>query len=159
METAGDIIKDALTEITVLGAEAPVEASDMQTGIRYLNRMMAALDADGIDLGYTVVSDMGDNVTIPVGGYEAIVPMLAARLWTQYGDGAPAPQSLFVRAAMGKETLRALTFTIGASEFPPTLPIGSGNREYPNQTKYYPDLQDDILAESSGSIGLEGSTS
>lgn len=159
MEKAGDIIKDALTEITVLGAEAPVEPTDAQGAIRYLNRMMAAFDADGIDLGYTAVDSFGDDVTIPAGAYDAVIPQLSVRLWDQYADGQPVPSTLLARAISGKNTLRNLTVTIGASEFPNTLPIGSGNEwDSSRNDKFYPDLQDEILAETTGSIGLEEST-
>lgn len=160
MEKAGDIIKDALGEISELGAEASVEAVDAQLGIRYLNRMMAALDADGIPLGYTEVSTFGDDVTTPAGSYEGIVVMLAARLWRSFADNAPVPSDLIARAQQGKETLRALAVTVGATEYPSTLPIGSGNEGDSTLLvdHFYPDLQDDILAETSGSVGLEGST-
>jgi len=159
MEKAGDIIKDALTEITVLGAEAPVEATDAQAGIRYLNRMMAAFDADGIDLGYTEVSSFADDITVPAGAIAGMIAQLGVMLWAQYADGQPPPQDLIARAISGKNTMRNLTVTIGATEYPNTLPIGSGNEgDFTNVNHFYPDLQDEILAESTGSIGLEEST-
>ena len=156
-DTAGDIIKDALTEITVLGAEAPVEAVDAQSGIRYLNRMMAAFDADGIDLGYTEVTNFNSVITVPAGANAGMVAQLAAMLWDQYADGQPLPSTLLARAISGKNTMRNLAVTVGATEFPSTLPIGSGN-EWDGNDKFYPDLQDNILAESTGSIGLEEDT-
>ena len=158
-DTAGDLIKDALTEITVLGAEAPVEAVDAQSGIRYLNRMMAAFDADGIDLGYTEVTNFNSVITVPAGANAGMVAQLAAMLWDQYADGQPLPSTLLARAISGKNTMRNLAVTVGATEFPNTLPIGSGNEwDGGRINHFYPDLQDDILAESTGSIGLEEST-
>ena len=160
MEKAGDIIKDALFEITVLGAEAPVEAVDAQSGIRYLNRMMAAFDAEGIDLGYTEVIGFASDITTPAGASEGMVAQLAVRLWDQFSDGQPVPSTLLARAIRGKETMRVLAVTVGATEYPSTLPVGSGNEgdsTYSNN-HFYPDLQDELLAESTGSIGLEEST-
>ncbi len=158
-DTAADIVKDALTEITVLGAEAPVEAVDAQSGIRYLNRMMAAFDADGIDLGYTEVTNFNSVITVPAGANAGMVAQLAAMLWDQYADGQPLPSTLLARAISGKNTMRNLAVTVGATEFPNTLPIGSGNEwDGGRINHFYPDLQDDILAESTGSIGLEEST-
>lgn len=159
-ETAGDIIKDSLMEITVLGAEAPVEPVDAQSGIRYLNRMMAAFDADGIDLGYTEVSNFADLITTPAGSNAGMVAQLSVMLWDQYADGQPVPPTLLARAISGKNTMRNLAVTVGQTEYPDILPIGSGNEgtyTY-NSFHFYPDLQDDILAESTGSIGLEEST-
>lgn len=158
-EKAGDIIKDALIEITVLGAEAPVEAVDAQAGIRYLNRMMAALDAEGVDLGYTEVDSFADDVTTPTGAYEGIVAMLAARLWRQYADEVTIPQDLLARARNGLETLKALAVDAGQMEYPDTLPIGSGNEDDTYRSgHFYPDLESTILAETTGSIALEEST-
>lgn len=160
METAESVIKDALTEIVVLGAEAPLEAADAQVAIRYLNRMMATFDAEGIDLGYSDVTSLADPITVPLGAVEGMVYQLAARLWTQYALGKPIPAELAAKAGATKEVMRGLTINIAASEFPNTLPYGSGNYTSNNTTysHYYPDLQDDILAESTGSIGLESDT-
>ena len=160
MEKAGDIIKDAFYEITLLGAEAPVEAVDAQSGIRYLNRMMAAFDAEGIDLGYTEVTGFASDITTPAGASEGMVAQLAVRLWDQFSDGQPVPSTLLARAIRGKETMRILAVTVGATEYPSTLPVGSGNEgDSTDSTRhFYPDLQDELLAESTGSIGLEEST-
>ena len=158
-ETAGDIIKDALGEIVVLGAEAPLEAVDAQAGIRYLNRMMAAFDADGIDLGYTEVSNLSDAITVPAGAIAGMVSQLAVMLFAQFSQGEPIPADLVARALSGKNTMRNLAVTVGATEYPSTLPIGSGNEgDRTHNDHFYPDLQDEILAESTGSIGLEEST-
>jgi len=159
-EKAGDIIKDALTEIVVLGAEAPLEAVDAQAAIRYMNRMMAGLDAKGIDLGYTEVTSTADDITVPAGAIEGMVFLLAARLWNQYAQGDPLPQLLIANAASGMKAMRAIAVTVGASEYPDTLPIGSGNEGGEGQwtTHFYEDLEADILAETTGAIGLESAT-
>ena len=159
-ETAGDIIKDALFEITVLGAEAPVEPTDAQGAIRYLNRMMAAFDADGIPLGYTEVSSFADLMTVPAGAIAGMVAQLAVMLWDQFSEGQPAPSTLLARALSGKNTMRNLAVTIGSTEYPSTLPIGSGNEGDGTfrTDHFYPDLESTILAETTGSVGLEEST-
>lgn len=158
-ETVAEIVKDALNEIIVLGAEAPVEAADAQVAIRYLNRMMAALDAKGIELGYTQVSNFADEITTPLGAYEGMVYNLALKLWTQYSDGQPPPPELMMKAKDGMETMAMLGVGIGQTEYGPTVPIGSGNSSHSyNTVEFYDDLQDDILAESTGSIGLESDT-
>lgn len=159
-ETAGDIIKDALGEIVVLGAEAPLEAVDAQAGIRYLNRMMAAFDADGIDLGYTEVSKLSDIITIPAGAIAGAVSQLAVMLFAQFNQGEMIPADLVARALSGKNTMRNLAVNIGASEYPDTLPIGSGNEgdDTARDTHFYEDLESTILAETNGSVGLEDGT-
>ena len=54
-ETAQSIITDALQEILVQATEQPIEPSEFQSGIRYLNRMMSQWEANGMDLGYVEV--------------------------------------------------------------------------------------------------------
>lgn len=158
-DTAGDIVKDALMEITVLGAEAPVEPVDAQGAVRYLNRMMAAFDADGIDLGYTEVDSFSDLITTPAGANAGMVAQLAVILWDQFSDGQPVPSTLLQRAISGKNTMRNLAVTVNASEYPDTLPVGSGNEgDHTSVSHFYPDLQNTILAESTGSVGLEEDT-
>ena len=157
-ESAGDIIKDSLGEVTLYGAEATIESVDAQLAIRYMNRMMAAFDADGIDLGYTEVSGLADEVTVPAGAMNGVVTQLAIMLWNQFSEDG-IPPDLVARGVSGKNTMRNITVTVGASEYPDTLPVGSGNEgdgTYINH--FYPDLQDTILAETNGSIGLEEET-
>lgn len=160
-ETAETIIKDALTEIVVLGAEAPLEASDAQSAIRYLNRMMASFDAKGIDLGFTEVTSLASPVTVPLGAVDGMVFNLAARLWTQYYSESPIPGDLLLKARSGADSMMALAVSMGPTQYPSTLPIGSGNQDNTGGigcNNFYPDLQDEILAESTGSIGLETDT-
>lgn len=124
-ETAGDIIKDALTELTIQAQEQSVPAVDLNTGIRYLNRMMSALDADGIKLGYTIVSAPNDNLTIPAGAYESLVYMLAMRLAPGF-DIQVSPDLRYL-ARDGEKRLAKIGVTMLKQNFPSTLPIGSGN--------------------------------
>ncbi len=159
-ETAGTIIKDALTEIIVLGGEASLNESEAQSAIRYLNRMMAALDADGIDLGFTEVANLASPITTAVGSHQGILFGLSEVLWTQYSDGAPVPFELVQKAAADRETMRALAVNISPSMYPDTLPRGSGNEGCGNwgRDHFYRDRQAEILAETTGSIGLETDT-
>lgn len=156
-ETAGDIIKDSLSEITVYGAEASIEAVDAQLAIRYLNRMMAAFDADGIDLGYTEVTNLNSPITVPAGANHGMVSQLAIMLWANFSED-PIPPDLIARGVSGKNTMRNLAVTIGASEYPDTLPIGSGNEGDYATDHFYGNLQANILAETNGKIGLEDDT-
>ena len=89
-----------------------------------------------------------------------MVSQLAVMLWDQFSEGEPVPSTLLARAVSGKNTMRNLAVTIGQSEYPSTLPIGSGNEGDSTfrSGHFYPDLQDNILAESTGPIGLEEST-
>ena len=49
---------------------------------------------------------------------------------------------------------------MGTSRYPSTLPIGSGNEDnnFGISTNFFPDQEASILAETTGSIGLEVNT-
>ena len=66
MEKASVIIKDILQEMLVQASEQEVQAVDSNTCIRYMNRFMASLDAQGLQLGYTKINNVNDNVTIKI---------------------------------------------------------------------------------------------
>lgn len=157
-ETARSIIIDALEDIVVQVAEAPLESDDARAGIRAMNRIMNMLASKGVNLGYTIVNSLDDSITIPDGAMDALVSLLAIRLWPKYRTGKPSLE-LQKNAKDGLDQMYFLAGPIAATEFPPTLPVGSGN-DYPNYTNstFYPDLQDTILSESNGSISLEDNT-
>ena len=157
-ETANIIIKDALFDLQVQQDEAPLEATDARAAIRALNRMMNAFASDGINLGFTEVSQVNDPITVPAGALGAIVSNLAIELAPQYLSGEPT-QRLLALAAQGKKILYKLGVEIGDTEYPDTLPRGSGNED-PCGTydTFYPDQQPAILSESNGSISIDDYT-
>ena len=158
MATANDIIVDALQEIVVQASEAPIESSEAQNAIRYLNRMMALWSAKGMTLGYTNVSSLGDQITFPEYAELPVVKHLAAFIMRQYS----VPMTLDFKMELKElwSDLALIVFSIGATEYGDTLPIGSGNEDEVvySTSHFYPDLQDDILTETTGSIGLETDT-
>lgn len=153
VETAGTLVADALTELTIQAQEQDVPPVDLNTGIRYLNRMMAGWSAKGIKLGYTVVSAPNDVLTVPAGAIEGMVFNLALRLAN--GFDVPISQSLIASAADSLNTIRILAVKPGKSAYPASLPIGSGNEgggDYYG-SHFYPDCCEDTNPCSSGGNG------
>lgn len=157
-EKADKIVRDALGELLVQAVEAPVQPDQAQVAIRYMNRIANSLSAMGINLGYTNISSLGDDVTIPDSTIDGFILLLAVRLAPQYD--VPTSVDLRLLKREGMESIRAATFSIGATEYGDTLPIGSGNETEGgfDLDHFYPDLQDNILTETTGSIGLESET-
>lgn len=157
MTKVSEVVTDALEEIVVQSAEAKIEQADANSAIRALNDMMLAWAVDGIDLGYTVVADLGDDVTVALGAIRGIKANLAVELASRY-EVQPS-QSLMIRARDGKITCIDLSFEQSESVYPETLPRGSGN-SYPDylNSKFYPNQSDTILTETGGSIALEEDT-
>ena len=154
---ANRVVEMALQELIVRGSEAPIQADEAQDAVLYMNLMMAEFAADGIALGYTEVTDLGDDITIPDGAVMAMIKNLAVYLAAQFGVNIPV--DLAVLAKTGKNTMRNIAVKVIPSSFPDTLPIGSGNDwETGSSSHFYPDQQDQILTEQSGTILLEDDT-
>lgn len=161
-ETANDIIKSALQEILVQASESPIEADEAQDAIRYLNRMMAKYAAQGINLGYTAVSSLGDAITVSDGALDGMSKNLAISLFPQFAaPGTPINPLLIQQASEGLDTMRMLALdSIGPSFYPDTLPIGSGNESDTayNNEHFYTEPSDEVLSESGGFISIESGT-
>jgi len=158
MATVAQVAKASLQRILVQGSEAPLEADEYQDFIFAMNNYMLQLDAQGISLGYTEVSDLSDSVTIPAGALRGLIANMAIEVAPDYNGTVTA--ALAQAARDGLQTMRVLGQRIGATAFPATLPVGSGNEGNGQafNTHFYPDSEASILAETTGAIGLEQNT-
>lgn len=159
MATVAQVANAALKRILVQAADAPLEADEYQDFIFALNNFMLDLDASGITLGYTEVSDLGDEVTVPTGALRGIIANMAIEVAPDY-NGTVSP-ALANAAAEGMQTMRIIGQTISAASYPSTLPVGSGNEgdgTFANSRFYDGANEAEILAETTGAISLEDST-
>ena len=158
MATVAQVAKASLQKILVQATEAPIEASELQDFIFGMNNYMLDLDASGIQLGYTAVSDGGDDVTVPTGALRGVIYNMAIEMAPEFDGEVTAAVAKIANDSMN--TLRLLGQTIGESAFPSTLPIGSGNEGCQSRLsrRFYPDQEAEILAETTGSIALEINT-
>jgi|TARA_R110000803_G_scaffold46383_3_gene97347 hypothetical protein len=158
MATVAQIANATLGKILVQDAEGAYQASEYQDFIFSLNTYMLALDADGIALGYTEVSNLADTVTVPTGALRGIIYNMAVEVSDEYGG--TVTQTLQRIADESLVTMRKLGVSIGETSFPSTLPIGSGNEGLGSifSSHFYPDEEDQILAETTGALALEAGT-
>jgi hypothetical protein len=158
MATVAQVAKASLQRILVQASEAPLEPDEYQDYIFALNNYMAQLDAQGIMLGYTVVDNLGDEVTVPTGALRGIIANMAIEVAPDYGG--VVSEGLALAARQGMQTMRTIGQRIRSSRLPSTLPLGSGNEDesYGLNGHFYPDAEQEILAETTGAIGLEVST-
>ena len=156
METAQQVINDALQEILVQASEQPIQTVDFQTARRYLNRMMATVPFAG--LGFTTITEPLELVTIPDAALNGVIFNLATRLLSSYD--MPLTSELAMSARDGLKEIRRLTVVILPSSLPCTLPIGSGNEEENtfNNQHFYPCTDEELLTEQGGSILIESGT-
>lgn len=158
MATVEQVAKASLQRILVQGSEAPFEQDEYMDYIFALNNYMTALEAEGISLGYTEVSSLSDTVTVPTSALRGIIANMAIEVAPDYGG--VVSDALVVAAKNGMKVMRLVGQHIAASRFPSTLPRGSGNYngDYANTSPFYPDAEAEILAETTGAIGLETNT-
>ena len=157
MATVAQIAKASLQKILFQAAEAPLEADEYQDFIFSMNAFMAALAATGINLGYTIVSGLGDDVTIPIGALRGLIYNMAVEVAADYS--APIPESVAIAARDGMVAMRMLGQTMSGTRMPGTLPIGSGNEGKFNATyHFYADQEATILGETGQPIALEVNT-
>lgn len=127
MATVGDVAQASLKSILVQAADAPLEADEYADFLDYLNNFMADLEAMNINLGYTVVDNISDEVTVPAGAIRGIIANLAIEVSPQYGGSISA--ALVKQAQDSMKTLRRLGMRPISSTMPDTLPRGSGNED------------------------------
>ena len=159
MATVAQVAKASLQRILVQASESELEADEYQDFIFTMNNFMAALAADGVNLGYTQVSDLGDEVTIPVGALRGLIANVAIECAADYGG--VVSESLAQAARQGLAVMRKLGQSLRPSAYPSTLPTGSGNYDWCNGSSlnFYPESESSILAEANGTIALEDGTS
>ena len=156
MATAAQVIKASLQRILVQASEAELEADEYQDAIFALNNMMLDWDASGLNLGFTEVSSLADDITVPTGALRGIIANLAIEVAPDYNG--QITEGLANAASEGLKTIRKIAVGIPVSKFPCTLPIGSGNSQSVFNDNFYPCSEDEILAETTGAISLESGT-
>ena len=158
MATVAQVLRASLNRILVGASEAPIEPDEAQDFVFALNNYMLGLDAQGIKLGYTEVASTGDDVTVPTGALRGIIANMAIEVAPDYG--APVPPALAAVAVEGMVAMRRLGQRLRLTQYPSTLPIGSGNEGSLQfgDDHFFPDLEADILSETTGAIGLETNT-
>lgn len=152
MATAGEVARRAFTRILVESPEdATLDAKDYSDALDTLNDYMAQREANGIRLGYTPVTNVSDQVTIPDGAILGVVTNLAIQLAPEYG-GLVSPD-LREQARLGLNAMRKLAKRPGSTQYPQTLPWGSGNHNstYQRRSPYY-----DLAAQAF--ITIQGNT-
>lgn len=147
MATAAQVIKAALQRILVQGSDSDLEPDEYADAMFSMNVLMGELNSRGISLGYTDVDNLADIITVPTGALRGLIANLAVEISPDY-NGTISP-GLQAAAVQGEDTMYKIGVTMGVSAYPDTLPIGSGNSYQPGwQDAFYPDLEEEILAET-----------
>ena len=126
METVTEVVSGALKLLEVRTAESAITPEEAEDGLTALNDMMNEWNVDGINIGYETLDDVEDELFVTLGSLGAIKSNLAIYIAPEYGRTVTAV--LFERAKRSKRSLRA-SIPLNASQYPDSLPIGSGNED------------------------------
>ena len=140
-ETAQTLINDILQEIYVQADEQSIQSVDFEAALRYLNRYMDQLASDGIDLTWTTLVDPADAVTAPDGAILGIIKNTALYLANTYDINVS--QRLISDADDSMRTLERIGMTLTQSNYPSTLPYGSGQGDNYYTDHFYPGCNED----------------
>ncbi|MCH8134752.1 MAG: hypothetical protein IIB77_02090 [Proteobacteria bacterium] len=122
--TVTEVVTGALQLLEVRTAESPVTPAEVEDGLTSLNDLMNEWNVDGINIGYESIANIEDRLHVKTGSIGAIKANLAIYIASEYGKAVSI--ELKERAKTSKKSLRA-SIPLNCSEFPDTLPIGSGN--------------------------------
>lgn len=156
MATVAQVAKAALQKILVQGSEAEFEPDEYQDFVFALNAFMTDLDARGVALGYTEVSDLSDEVTVPTGALRGVIYNMALEVAPDYSGVVTDELRRIAAKSMG--TMELIGQTIPTTNYPSTLPVGSGNEPSAQYSHYYEGDETAILAETTGAIAVETGT-
>lgn len=141
---ASEWIRDALQELGMLAAEQPVTSDQFQTGIRYANRLMASYD--NLGLGYTIIANASDEITIPPYAEEWAVIALAVRLSPQFGPNETLMELKTNERVAYRQMLQHIDMDI-SMDYPSILPVGSGNECNFSDVRFFPSTENNLLTE------------
>ena len=125
MATVRTIGEQYLRRLLVESGDATPEADELQDFMHTMNRYMAAQEANGIKLGFTQLTDLTDEITVPDGALMGVGANVAILVAADYAR--PVPPSLIAEAAMGLSAMRKLGRSRIQLRYPADLPMGSGN--------------------------------
>ena len=148
-----ELVRDALQELGVQAAEQPITADQIQTGIRYTNDLMESYDY--LNLGFTVVNDASDTITIPAFARSWLKKALAVELAAQFGDTSQL-QVIVAGRDSAFERLLLQSVEVGAACYPSRLPVGAGNYHTAHDI-FFPEKDPTIDQETGEPINTEGS--
>jgi hypothetical protein len=124
--TNAELIRDALSLITVLGEGMSATAEQSAHALQVLNHLMADWEADGVDLDYFPQTDLSDETPIPDNAVAGVKGFLAAALAPYYGKQLSA-EFLSINSKFYARLVReSVRDSLVESES--KLPYGTGQR-------------------------------
>lgn len=128
MSTNREVVTDALREIHVLDADETASAEDAGLALREMNRMIALLSGDGIDLGFPTQDNLADDFPLDATAEAQVVPLLALRLLKHFPAGNPSPSLLADAESAKSQLMRSAVLANMEEADMRNIPLGEGYR-------------------------------
>lgn len=154
MWTKRELVTEAYGELALQGYEFDLSPGEMQTGLRRLDAMMAAWEAQGVRVGYRFPaspsdSSLDDASGLPDKANQAAFLSLAIALAAGLGK-AVSPDT----RRQAREAYSALLLDAAypqEQQLPDTLPTGAGNKPWRGTyEQFFPPPSSDPLGVSPG---------
>ncbi|USD64214.1 packaged DNA stabilization gp4 family protein [Vibrio sp. SCSIO 43136] len=143
----GMVVSGAIKELALAGTLLSQSPDDTQDGLDMLDDLVAKIVADGLALQYYQPEEYGcssadDDSGLEVYAAACLKPLLALEFCSS--RGLEPPMMVATRAGDAMKTLEHKLVTVEPSEYPGTLPIGSGNEGtgFLYQNKFYPEPEE-----------------
>jgi hypothetical protein len=128
MTTNRAFVTDVLRDIHVLDADETASAEDASLALRELNRLMAGMVPDGIDLGFPPQDSLSDDFPLDSTAEAQISSLLAVRLLKHFPDAAPSPALLSDAMTARLQLERAAVLANMEEADLRHIPLGEGSR-------------------------------
>ena len=128
MSTNRVVVTDALREINVLDADESASNEDASLALRELNRLMALLAGEGIDLGFPPQDNLSDEFPLDSTTEAQILPLLSQRLLKHFPASSPSPSLISDAMTAQLQLQRAAVLANMEEADMSNLPRGSASR-------------------------------
>jgi hypothetical protein len=127
MTTALKLIERGFQKAGIKAAEKPLKASEIADGLDVLNDILNSWNATGVLKGIGPVEDTDKDLLEPDYASWALKATLAVMIAGEYG--IEITQAMAADKTESMNALISATADLNNTEYPSTLPIGSGNRD------------------------------
>ena len=149
--TVRQTVQKALKESQILEAGGSVEDEDLDDAIIELNVMMFEEVANGLNVGFSEVSDPEDYVTVPIWSYGWVSYTLGIRLCGLYG--VDPPPTLIAKHDRATSAVEKMVVENPETYYPCILPTGWDSYGYYDRNAFFGDQGvNDILSGNNGNI-------
>lgn len=156
--TKRQLVVGAFEELGLGASEFDIGPENLESGLRRLEIMMAKWNGEGIRIGFNNQSvensDLSQNSNVPDWCIEAILVNLALKIAPMFGKMVTREAKVTAKDALDVVISRTSNQDPIQMEYPSSLPIGAGNRNYRvgNTSAYFPTPNKNIEAGPDGDL-------